>query len=799
MLNPVELLSSELRSSCDPSAFDFSSTADIEPLEDVIGQQRAVQAIHFGLNMDHPGYHIFVSGVDGSGRTTIVQDLARNHAKSMKRPDDWCLVNNFKDEFRPLAIAVPSGKATVFSRQVERLIRNLSKKLPEASKDTVFENKKDSLTAKFEEKERQLFEPIEKKAAENNLHIQKTSTSIQPVPLRDNQPITREAFEALPEDERKAIEDAMKAILTDLEIAAEELQSAHQEMGQAIEDLFSDITSTIVTKRLVSLRREYNDYPDILLFLKNLKDDIISNVDLFLPASGNDSSGKERASSRSTPEHRYHVNVLEDHSDSSGAPVIFESNPSFRNVFGWIEKRAQHGIVTTDFSMVQAGSLLQANGGFLVMEIAVLLQNKVVWEALKRALLNKQLFIEDAAAYEGHVTASLRPGSIDLDVKVILIGNHHSFEFLQNNDPQFNEIFKVRADFDYEVVDSTETSFQYARFIARVCKQKNLKHFSPKGVAAIIEVCKKLSGHQKKLSLRFAPIVSMIQEADYWAKEAGDSLVSEDHVNRAIDEYRFRYNLYEEKVHESYLNETVLIDVDGAEIGQVNALAVYQMGEIAFGRPSRITAETYMGKSGLINIERESHMSGKTHDKGVMILSGYLGRTFAQNHPLCLSASVTFEQNYSGVDGDSASSTELYAILSSLADIPIYQGIAVTGSVNQKGRIQAIGGVNEKVEGFFEVCKSKGLTGRQGVIIPRANVQNLMLKQQIIDAVSQGLYHIYPIESVEQGIEILTGIPAGKMDDNDQFEEGSIYHKAQERLQLYFNQTLKWQETGKMG
>lgn len=794
MIQSVELLASQLRSTCDPSVFTFASTAEIDPLDEVIGQQRAVQAIHFGLKMDHPHYHIFISGIDGSGRTTIVQDLTRNHAQNMSRPGDWCLVNNFKDEFRPVAIALPSGKATIFSRHVERLIRNLRKRLPEAVREPSFEEKKEALYQAFEEQEQRLFAPIEEKAADRSLFIQKTATSVQPIPIRDGQPMTREAFEALPEDERLAIEDAMETVLAELEGVADELQVARLELSQHIDEIFSHISRMLVNKRLVSMRRDYADYPDVLLFLKNLENDIVENVTLFLPADSQSSSPADGLGLPVTPELRYHVNILVDNTDTSGAPVILEPNPTFRNVFGWIEKRAMNGIVTTDFSMVQAGSLLQANGGFLIMEIDALLDNPVVWEALKRALLNRQLFIEDAAAYEGHVTASLRPGPIDLKVKIVLIGGYQAFEFLQNNDTKFNEIFKVRADFDSEVTDSGETAYQYARFIARVCRQENLKHFSPEGVAAIIEVCKTISGHQKKLSLRFGPIVSIIQEAEYWATEAGAELVTEHHVRRAVDEHRFRYNLYEEKVHESYLNETVLIDVDGSEIGQVNALAVYQMGEIAFGRPSRITAETYMGKNGLINIEREAGLSGSTHDKGVMILSGYLGRMFAQHHPLCLSASITFEQNYAGVDGDSASSTELYAILSSLSNVPIQQGIAVTGSVNQKGKIQAIGGVNEKVEGFFEVCKSKGLTGRQGVIIPQANVQNLMLSRGVIDAVSNGLYHIYPIESVEQGIEILTGTPAGERDGSGDFPEGTIFNKVQSRLGLYFNQTLKWQQ-----
>jgi predicted ATP-dependent protease len=384
---------------------------------------------------------------------------------------------------------------------------------------------------------------------------------------------------------------------------------------------------------------------------------------------------------------------------------------------------------------------------------------------------------------------------IALEVKVILIGNYEPFQLLQNYDTKFNKIFKVRADFDYEVPRSDETIHQYARFIARVCREEHLLHFTPAGVAAIVEFGEKYVAHQKKLSLRFGPIVGIIKEADYWARRQKQELVTDQNVYRAFNEHRFRYNLYEEKVHDAYLDKSILIDIDGEVAGQVNALAVFQMGDISFGRPSRITAETFMGKKGVINIEREARLSGKTHDKGVLILSGYLGRTFAQSQPLNLSVSITFEQSYAGIDGDSASSTELYAILSSLAGIPIRQGIAVTGSVNQKGQVQAIGGVNQKIEGFFDVCQSVELTGRQGVIIPRANKQNLMLKQEVIDAVAAGQFHIYAVATIEEGIEVLTGVPAGQRDDRGRFAEGTVFHKVQERLAHYLAESIKWRKT----
>ncbi|MDO8945219.1 MAG: AAA family ATPase, partial [Desulfobacterales bacterium] len=453
-----------------------------------------------------------------------------------------------------------------------------------------------------------------------------------------------------------------------------------------------------------------------------------------------------------------------------------ETNPTYSNVFGRIEKRAYMSTVSTDFTLVAAGSLLTANGGCLIMEIESLLVHPHVWEALKRALQTKSLPIEDIPDESGAGTTSLRSQPIPLESKVILLGSYEAFEFLQNYDSKFNKIFKVRADFDQEVERTPETIQLYAQFLARVCREEKLLPFTRRGVAAIVEFGEKYVSDQNKLSIRFGPLLGVLKEADYWARRQQRArVVTEKHVVRAFQEHRFRYNLYEQKVHESYRDGTIMIDVAHAVVGQINGLAVYQIGDFSFGRPVRITAETFMGKPGVINIEREANMSGRTHDKGVLILSGYLGSVFAQHHPLSLAISITFEQSYNDIDGDSASSTELYAILSSLADVPIRQGIAVTGSVNQKGRIQAIGGVNQKVEGFFEVCIEKGLTGAQGVIIPAANVQNLMLRKEVIDAVKRKKYHVYRVSTVEEGIEILTGMRAGRPDRRGNFPENTVY------------------------
>lgn len=795
MSTPAELKPGDLRFVCDPTQFNFSSTVDLDPLDDVIGQQRAVHAINFGLNMNSPGYNIFVTGIEGTGKSTIVQDIIREHARDLATPNDWCMVNNFQDEYRPLTIEIPSGDAVVFGKRIQRLIDTLKRRLPKAFENQAFEEKKNGIQHGFEEQEKAIFQQLDTHAQGRGLVIQKTSAGIQAIPLHEGEPMSRKAFDQLPPADQEKIEADLQAMQGEIETSLRDVSKIRQNMASEMEQLVAQVARFVVSEQLAAIKDTYKRSDDIQRYLEALEGDIVENVFLFMPREAASENEMESMMSDDQPSlHRYYVNVLVNHKPDSGAPMVFEPNPNHQNVFGWIEKRIRMGAVTTDFSMVQAGSLLQANGGFLIMEIESVLMDPMVWAALKRALLNKKLYIEEPAATNGRATSFLRPAPIDLDVKVILIGAYDAFEMLQNYDSKFNKIFKVRADFDYEVSGSPETIEQYAKFIARVCREGGLRHFTPDGVAAIIEFARKFVAHQNKLSLRFGPIVGIIQEADYWAGVQESDLVHARHVYQAFDEHRFRYNLYEEKIHDAYLEEAILIDVTGEQVGQVNALAVYQMGDISFGRPSRITAETFVGRQGVINIEREARLSGNTHDKGVLILSGYLGRTFAQSYPLCLSVSITFEQNYSGVDGDSASSTELYAILSSLSGIPIRQGIAVTGSVNQKGRIQSIGGVNQKIEGFFDVCTSRGLDGRQGVIIPKANIQNLMLKKDVTDAVSAGRFHIHAVSDITEGIEILTGVAAGQSDDNGNYPEGTLYHNVQTRLKKYLQQALKWQK-----
>ncbi|MFO7707375.1 MAG: ATP-binding protein [Desulfobacterales bacterium] len=786
MANALELDASALRSVCDPSVFAFKDTSELPLLDTVIGQERAVQAIEFGLNMRSPGYNIFVTGTEGTGKSTIVRDIASKHARSEAVPDDWCLVNNFQDEFRPQAIALPPGRGVSFAKRVNRLVRDLKRDIPRAFEQDGYLKSLAGIKERFSGRQAKIFKKIERFAAEHHLHIDSAQKDYPVVPILDGKILSAEDYQGLPGEIRAGIDENIRLIQSEMERSGRRIEKLNQQLHAEIERLMDEVVRALVGKRFAPIRQDFKQRASVLAYLDALQADIVENFNLFMPPEKSEAAASaEWPQSPKTPLQQYQVNVLVQRELMKGAPVIFETNPTYQNVFGRIEKRAVMGTVNTDFTLVTAGSLLSANGGYLIMEIEALLMHPYVWEALKRALQTKRLQIEDLPDESGAGTTSLKPQPIPLEVKVILLGDYDVFELLQNYDARFNKIFKVRADFDQEVAHTPETVQLYAHFIARVCREEKLLPFTPKGVAAIVEFGKKYVADQNKLSIRFGPLLGVLKESDYWARQQRARKVSERHVVRAFQEHRFRYNLYEQKIHESYRDGTILIDVAEAVVGQINGLAVYQIGDFSFGRPVRITAETFMGKPGVINIEREARLSGRTHDKGVLILSGYLGRVFAQAHPLSLAISITFEQSYSDIDGDSASSAELYAILSSLAETPIRQGIAVSGSVSQKGKIHAIGGVNQKIEGFFEVCLEKGLTGVQGVIIPEANVQNLMLRKEVIDAVRRRRFHIYRVTNVEQGIEILTGMPAGLPDREGVYPADTVYGRIQRKLKSY--------------
>ncbi len=786
MNHSQELTASALRSGCDIALLNFADTSEIEPLDQVIGQERAVKAIDFGLNMKSPGYHIFVTGSEGTGKTTILKDIIGRYASGLPVPDDWCMVNNFSDEYCPRVFQMPSGKGLLFSKAVNRLIEDIRRDLPKSFEGRSYQDRLSKVRKKYGEQQRQLFEKLELAAEEKQLRIASDETGYHAVPFDEEKPMTPEEFSKLNRDKKTQIEGNILDMQEKIDATIREINRITDLIAEKTQKITEDVTRLLVSERFKRIRADYSNHLGVKEFLDSILNDVVEHIDRFAPPDEPDAEDDGGTESDEFFFRRYRVNVLVDHHESIGAPVIFEANPTYPNVIGRIEKRSQQGALITDFLMVLAGSLLKANGGFLIMEIEPLLQNPFVWDALKRTLQNQQLAIEEISMDLGYAAATLRPQPIPVEVKVILMGAYDLFETLQNLDSKFSKIFNVRADFDSEVSVTDGVIPQYAQFIARVCRDEHLLPFSADAVCAIIEYGKTLVSDQNKLSLRLGNIISLLKEADYWSKKDNESSVSLKSVQRALNEYRFRYNLYEEKIHESYVDNTILIDVDGSKIGQINGLSVYQIGDISFGRPSRITAEIFMGKPGVINIEREAKLSGSHHDKGVMIISGYLGGMFARRYPIGVSISITFEQSYGEIDGDSASSAELYAIISSLSEMPIRQGIAVTGSVNQKGEVQAIGGVNEKIEGFYDVCKAKGLTRLQGVIIPHANIRNLMLRKDVVAAVEQGLFHIYAVQTVSEGIEILTGTTAGIPAKRGGYPAETVFGKAQNRIRHFF-------------
>ena len=768
-----------LRRTCDPKSFSFATTDELPPLNNVIGQQRAVKSISFGLNLAGPGYHIFATGPEAAGKTTIVGDLVRRNARRRPVPDDWCLVHNFADPHRPVVLRLAAGKGAALAEAMDRFLDDLRQRLPRTVNTRAYQQRRAAIEKEYRQKTEALLEDIERKAAALGLGISRTDEGILPVVLADDAAMAQEQFQALPKARRDEIQRSVQQVHQAIAVADRKADRAGQKMSAALERLRTETVCKLVNERIKPLQAAFAKLAPADGFVAAAKADLCRCLEPFVDP---ETSAEEVTEAPDTEFfRRYRVNLLADRRSLAGAPVVFEPNPTHANIFGRIERRRSEGAVETDHLLVQGGALLEANGGYLILEIESVLTADSVWETLKRTLANGRLIIEDAGA-AGFGTSALRPAPIDLEVKVVLLGGWEPFYLLQNYDSRFNKLFRVRADFDDEVVRSAASVRQYARFVSRVCREERLRPFNAAAVAAVVDYGQRLTGDQRRLSLRLGVIVGLLKEADYWARQDRAAIVEAAHVGRAVAQHRFRHNLSEEKIHQAYLDGTILIDVDGAVTGQVNALAVYEIGELAFGRPTRITAEVYAGEAGVLNVEREADLSGSSHDKGVMILSGWLGRTFARRHPLNLSISITFEQSYSGIDGDSASSSELYAVLSSLAQVPIRQGIAATGSVNQKGQIQAIGGVNEKIEGYFEVCRSKGLTGAQGVIIPRANVANLMLNAEVVEAVRQRQFHVWAVETVDQGIEILTGIPAGRPDAEGGYSAGTLYHRVQENL-----------------
>lgn len=793
---------------CDLSFLPFTCTADMTPLEDFIGQERAIRAIEFGLGVDKPGFNIFVTGLTGTGKTSIIKAFLKKLTVAKAAPDaeptapeDWCYVYNFTDADRPQALRIRRGWGKVLKADMEQLVQNLLREAKKMFESDEYVQQRQEMVEQLQKQQQQMMEGLMREAAENGFTLRMTPSGIGLLPTKDGKPMQEAEYLALSAEEKKRLEERRSELEKKVEATLRDGKKLEREIAEKLEVAETRAADYLVRIPLTDLKEKYRDYPKVLAYLDTVRDHILKNLQRFkgvepapmMTPMGPMSFGEPPGD----PFLPYRVNVFVDNSDTHGPPIIVETNPTYHNLIGVVEKKPIAGGYFTDFTLIKSGSISRANGGYLVLYDRDVLTNAGVWEALQRVIKNRELRIEEPGIFFGFVPPQgLRPEPIPTDTKVIMIGDPHLYRTLAAVDPDFRETFKVKADFHFEIDRTEENITALACFISDYCNREGLRHFDSDAVARVIEQGARTVEDQNKFSARFSEMVDLLIESNYWAEKEKAELVLGRHVERAVVEKTFRLNLIEKYLQELIAEGTVLVDVNGATVGQVNGLAVYQMGDFSFGKPSRITAKTFMGRGGIINIERESKMSGKSHDKGVLILGGYLGGKYAQESPLSLSSTVCFEQSYEGVDGDSASSTELYAILSSLSEIPIKQAIAVTGSVNQNGEVQAIGGVNQKIEGHYDVCRLKGLDGAQGVMIPRANMRNLMLRPDVVEAVKAGKFRVYAVGTIDEGIEILTGVPAGQRDEAGKYPEGSVNERVEAKLRQFTEQQKKIAASG---
>ena len=782
---PVTLL----RRTCDPSVFKFRTTADLEPLEGTVGQDRAVSAMRFALDIEADGFNLFVSGPIGTGRESSLRSIVEEIARERPAPQDWCYVFNFAEPSRPRALSLPPNRGHQLGHDVDELIGALRAEIPKAFDSDQYAQRRDQIAREVQTQRESLFETLQREAEARQLAVNSNPMGITTVPLLDGKPLTREQYDLLPDERKKEITERQQELDSIVAQLAPQVRRLDRMGQQMMQDLDRQVALTILTPLLDDLKAEYRDVPTVVTYLDRLGDDVVDNLDAF--RGQEDQQAQQQGLLPGLPVMprdgifaRYKVNVLVTHAADSSAPVVVEENPSYYHLFGRIDYRSTFGSMVTDHTMIKPGALHRANGGYLVVQALDLLTQPLAWETLKRALRTHQIRMENMGEQLSIIpTATLSPEPIPLLIKVAMIGTPRIFNILQGVDEDFRKLFKARADFTTDVERDDDSLDEYARFIATQVHLLGMRPFDRGATARVIEYSSRAVSDQTKLSLNMLELIDLLVEADYWACDRGARTVSAKHVEEAIEKKVYRSNLIEERVHEFIADDVVKVDVDGAVVGQVNGLSVYDVGDYSFGRPSRITARVSLGRGQVVNIEREVQRSGASHSKGFLILQGYINGKFAHRQPLSFAATITFEQVYNEVDGDSASSTELYALLSAITDVPLKQGIAVTGSVNQLGQVQAIGGVNEKIEGFFAVCKARGLTGEQGVIIPRDNRRNLMLKPEVVDAVRRGKFHVWSVITIEQGLELLTGMPAGKARKDGTYAEGTLFRRVTDALE----------------
>ena len=787
-MSPIKSLGAEeLYQRCDPEEFDFETTQELPELDEIIGQARAVEAVNFGISIRRKGYNIFALGPAGTGKQTILTKFFQEAAEKEPIPLDWCYVNNFKEPHRAHAIGLSAGKGVEFRQDMEAMVDELRTALSAAFESDEYRSRMREIEEQLEEQQGKALEDLGERSKQKGFAMVRTPTGLVFAPIKDGEVMPPEEIKNLSEEERKRLEEDASSLQEELQKVLMQVPRWQREIREKLKELNREVAEYSVGGLIADFQEKYSESPDIVTYLEQVQEDVIGNVREII--------GEEEAEKPTIPLpglrlgrgrsflRRYQVNLLVDHSQSKGAPVIYEDNPTYQNLIGRVEHIPQMGALITDFNLIKPGALHRANGGYLILDARKILMETFAWEGLKRSLDSGQIRVESPGQMLTQIsTVSLEPEPIPLDVKVALIGDSMLYYALSELDPDFCELFRVAADFDERMDWNSENQGRYAQLIGNLIRQDDLRPFDRSAVARVVEHSARMVEDNEKLTAQMKDVANLLREADHWASQAGREIVQAEDVQKAIDAHEYRSDRLRERVQENILRESILIDTEGEKVGQVNGLSVIQLGDFAFGRPSRITANVRMGEGEVVDIEREVELGGALHSKGVMILTSYMGSRFGMDKPLSLSASLVFEQSYGEVDGDSASSTELYALLSAIVKAPIKQALAVTGSVDQHGQVQAIGGVNQKIEGYFDICKARGLTGEQGVLIPFSNVKHLMLRQEVVKAVEEGQFHIYPVKTVDQGIEVLTGIPAGVADEEGRYPEKSINGMVQANL-----------------
>ena len=789
MKNQYELSHRSLKSTCNPNLFKFETTDSLEPITTGIGQDRGIKALEFGLNVDINGYNLYIEGPSGVGKTMYTKHYLDTISKKKKVPQDWCYVYNFDNPNEPIAISLPAGQGKDFRDAMDRFIKDIKHDIKETFNNEDFEKEKALIKQEYDEKRSELMDRLNQTSSQYGFQVKSATNGIYMMPVINGKTIEEEEFEKLDDDTKKDFENKSTIVQQHVMEAISQIKAIQSESDRKINEWQSNVALLTVNAHINYIKSNFKRNKKITKFLDDVKKDILKNVSAFLLADDSNKSTNQPQQQRQEspkPWLNYRINLFVYNSNSEGAPVIMDSTYSYPNIFGKLEYENYYGSLKTDYTMLKPGLLHIANGGYLIMQAADLVSNHYCYEIFKKVLRTKELGIENLVdQHSSMVMVSLKPEPIPLNLKVILIGNESLYQNLISVDADFRKLFKIKVEFEDDAPLTAENMNKLAKVVQGFCQSEELPPLDKSGMAKIIEFASRLANDQTKLSTKFSEITQIVGEAATLAKLRKEKVIVGSTVDEALVQRNERVQKYNEKYIEMINNRTLLIDTQGFKVGQINGLTVMNIGDYSFGLPARITANTYVGKSGIIDIEREVDMSGSTHSKGILILTGYLGEMFAQDIPLSLTASLCFEQLYNGVDGDSASSTELYAILSSLSGIPINQAIAVTGSVNQKGDIQPIGGVNEKIEGFFKICKLRGLDGSHGVMIPKLNEKNLNLSDEVVQAVKENKFHIYAISTIEQGIELLTGVPAGKKDETGRFPAGSINSLAYARLRKY--------------